>query len=141
MPAAATPRHRPAADPSTGRQTVSSGQADPLDNRHYALVAQDQPASDARLSAGLIAYVSGGHRPYPTRDEVALIQAVGEDVAVDLLPLLIAIVMESEQLAVDWMSVSREPWQEVEDEMRRRHGELTDEAIAALGRYWSYQMK
>jgi hypothetical protein len=104
-------------------------------------VSRDDNIVDSVLSTGLIAYVSGGSRPYPTRDDAALLDAVGEDTGIELLPRLHLLVDESEELSVEWFSISREPWQQVVDQMRARHPELTEEALDALGRYWSYQMK
>lgn len=101
----------------------------------------DSPGTDEGLSVGLIAYVSGGSRPWPTTDDEVLVDAVGEEVAIDLLPRLRAIVEEAFDVDVDWLSSRREPYDQVQDAMRRSHPELSEEAIQALGRYWSYQTK
>lgn len=97
--------------------------------------------TDALLSRAVRAFVSGGHRPYPTLDEDALVAEVGEDAALDLLPRVRAIAAEVFELPVDWASIRREPYLQVEDAMEDRHPQLDRAAVQALSNYWAYQTR
>ena len=97
--------------------------------------------TDALLSRAIRAFVSGGHRPYPTLDEDALIAEVGEDAALDLLPRVRAIAAEVFDVQVDWASIRREPSLQVEDAIEDRHPELDKAAVQALSNYWAYQTR
>lgn len=110
--------------------------------RRYSPPGEDNgQVSDDLLSRAVRAFVSGGHRPYPTVDEEALVAEVGEDAALDLLPTVRAIAAEVFDLPVDWASIRREPYLQVEDAMQRRHPELDEAAVRALGNYWAYQTR
>ncbi len=96
---------------------------------------------DDLLSRAVAAFVSGGHRAWPTQDEDALVAAVGEDAALDLLPTVRAIAAEVFDVAVDWASLRQEPYLQVQAAMAERHPELGEPALRALGNYWAYQTR
>ncbi|MFI6318358.1 hypothetical protein ACIBG8_12600 [Nonomuraea sp. NPDC050556] len=88
------------------------------------------------ISRALVIYLTS--TPWPSRNGEAVAQALGPE----LLPALDALVQEMVAIPVDWENHTLESgtaW--AREEMRRRHPDLTDEAVAALGGYFAYQWK
>ena len=96
---------------------------------------------DELLSRAMVAFLDGSRKPYPSEDEEALCKAVGADAALDLLPKLRAILTEVFDTSIEWIGYTYEPFVRVQDEVRRNHPELTEQAVVAVGRYWSWCMK
>ncbi|WP_157250882.1 hypothetical protein [Nonomuraea typhae] len=94
------------------------------------------------ISLALVAYLTGGPSPWPRKDPAALAAAVGADEAADLLPALDALAEEMLTIPVSWENQTLESGTaQAKDEMGARHPDLTDDALKALGSYFSYNWK
>lgn len=94
------------------------------------------------LSHAIIVWTGRGEAPSPDRDEARLVERVGWEVAVALLPTIHALEQEFyESDARHWAANVKEMANAAADRFRARHPELSDEAVAALAWCYAFDFK
>jgi hypothetical protein len=94
------------------------------------------------LSCAVVTYFRGAGRPYPHQSLEAVEEALGTAAATGLRPQLEQLAHEAFTWPVDWDShdlVSAAS--AVQQGLAARHPGLDEEALAALGWYFSYAFK
>jgi hypothetical protein len=85
------------------------------------------------VSKALLVYLGTGVTSFPDPNEERLTKEFGADKAEDLAPLVAALVEEVRGIKVDWSVHDLQSAGDLAaNEMRRRHPELSDEAVGAL---------
>ncbi|SOD82515.1 hypothetical protein [Streptomyces sp. Ag109_G2-15] len=98
--------------------------------------------SDERKSAAITVFLGRGESPFPQRDEAAVLARFGPDDGPGLAAYAKEIVSEAAAFDIEWGDQSLSSGTaHFREEMRRRHPELTDEAVAALGWFFSYMWR
>jgi hypothetical protein len=97
---------------------------------------------DTRLSLAVVSYVWGtGGRPWPSRDDEAVIAQFGREAA-NLLARVKAVFDLVDTLPLDWSSEDLPAaTKRVESQVRLSHPELDDAAIRAVGAQFSYSWR
>jgi len=89
----------------------------------------------------MLIYLSKGRSPFPRRDPDAVVREFPADGS-ELLAYAEAVLHEMNSLPTDWATETyRDAIERVKNEMARRHPELSEEAIDAIGWVFSYDWK
>lgn len=101
------------------------------------------PEQDAELlSRAIIVWTGKGETARPERDEARLVERVGRDLAVALLPTIRALEQEFyESDAREWAASDKEMFDAAAERFRARHPELSDDAVAALAWCYAFDFK
>lgn len=94
---------------------------------------------DEELSRAVVAYIRGSGRAWPSASPEAVVKAFGTEAAERLMPRLGQVAREAVYWPVDWqahdlVSATRA----VEEAIAVAHPELDQDAVSALGWYFSY---
>jgi len=85
------------------------------------------------LNKAVILYLGHGMLVAPLPDRSRLVLMFGEQRATELEPLVKGLLSEIGSIQIDWNTLSLDAGGRfARSEMQRRHGELSDEALAAL---------
>lgn len=98
--------------------------------------------TDERKSRAIVTYVWSGSEPHPCTNERAVLDEFGEPDGAELLSYADAVVMEMNQVTIDWSVHTLDSATDMyAADVRRRHPELTEAAVEMLRRAFSYWYK
>jgi hypothetical protein len=121
--------------PEQAADEYRAGRRTPLDR--FGVLRGNPREVDVELSAAVLAYLPRGTASSPRADRESAAGVASTRRPAELVSLVEQVVTEAEAIPVDWQTLSLgDAGRHVVAEMGRRHPELSDEALEALG--WNF---